>query len=381
MATSGLNCKPQGVKMGLNLLIEVSGTAEDRARLYGQLAAAQIKRGVAHYSEQLEANGISSDRLDELVALYLPLIEDFDPGYVVEMRQIAAGANVRFSEVVLINARTEILKIASDRGSAARLAFKDPDGCTAVVVGPTASASGELIHAHNWDWKLECVETSVVLRVRRDDGPDYLTFTEAGALARFGLNESGLAISANYLECDRDYQQVGVPLALIRRKVLDQTHTALAVGAIINTPKSGSNNIVLTDREGMALDFECAPDETFLVEPRDGLLVHANHWLSVPAQVKLRDTGGLAFPCSFQRQARATALLEKKVGHITIDDVRGVLLDDYGSPWSLCRPPRPSQFSNLSATVASLIMEPAHGRIAVAIAPARNPEFTSYSLD
>jgi len=32
------------------------------------------------------------------------------------------------------------------------------------------------------DWKRECAETAVVLKVRRDDGPDLMTFTEAGAL-------------------------------------------------------------------------------------------------------------------------------------------------------------------------------------------------------
>jgi len=43
------------------------------------------------------------------------------------------------------------------------------------------------------------------------DGPDLMTFTEAGALGRCGFNAVGIAITANYLECDRDYRQVGVP--------------------------------------------------------------------------------------------------------------------------------------------------------------------------
>ena len=43
---------------------------------------------------------------------------------------------------------------------------------------------------------------------------------------------AGIAITANYLECDRDYRQVGVPLALIRRKVLEQEHLALAMRAV-----------------------------------------------------------------------------------------------------------------------------------------------------
>ena len=41
--------------------------------------------------------------------------------------------------------------------------------------------------------------------LRRDDGPDLLTFTEAGALGRSGFNAAGIAITANYLRSDRDY--------------------------------------------------------------------------------------------------------------------------------------------------------------------------------
>ena len=38
-----------------------------------------------------------------------------------------------------------------------------------------------------------------VLRIRRDDGPDVLTFTEAGGLARSGLNSAGIGLPASSL--------------------------------------------------------------------------------------------------------------------------------------------------------------------------------------
>lgn len=360
--------------------IDVSGLPEARAHAYGAQAADRIRRGIEHYSEQLSAFGVDFARLDTLVARYLPIVEAFDETYVAEMHAIARGAEVSFSEIMLINARTELLKIAADPEMESRFKAEVPDGCTAIVAGPPATLDGGVIHAHNWDWKAECAETSVVLRVRRDDGPDYLTFTEAGALGRFGLNSVGLATAGNYLECERDYRDLGVPLSLIRRKILDQAHMAKAVEAVC-TRKSASNNIVLSDRDGMILDFECAPDEMFHVPAANGLLVHANHWLSPAAQVKLRNTDARAFPCSYQRQVRAETLLGPKHGSITVEDVREVLLDSYGAPWSICRPPRPSAFTNLSATVASLIMDPAAGTMELAMLPALIPEFTRYNLN
>jgi len=43
----------------------------------------------------------------------------------------------------------------------------------------------------------------------RRSRPAHLT--EAGGLARSGFNSAGVAITANYLESDRDYRQLGVP--------------------------------------------------------------------------------------------------------------------------------------------------------------------------
>ena len=42
---------------------------------------------------------------------------------------------------------------------------------------------------------------------------NILTFAEAGGLARSGFNAAGIAITANYLESDRDYRTIGVPPA------------------------------------------------------------------------------------------------------------------------------------------------------------------------
>ena len=153
--------------------------------------------------------------LPPLIHRFIPEIETFGAHYLEEMRGLAEGARLPLDDIVLINCRTEIVAMA-------RLHEPKPDGCTGLVVMPERSSTGELIHAQNWDWLAECADTAIVLAIRRDDGPDILTFTEAGGLARSGFNANGIAISANYLESDRDYKQSGIPLPLIRRKVLEQ---------------------------------------------------------------------------------------------------------------------------------------------------------------
>ena len=363
--------------------IDLSGLPEARGRAYGLQAAERIRLGIGHYGAQLRKLELSTDDVRILVRDYLPIIERFDEAYIVEMRGIAEGAEVAFEDVVLLNARTEILKLAARPDLRARLAAEpdEPDGCTGVVALPGATAGGGVIHAQNWDWKAECAETAVVLRIRREDGPDILTFTEAGALARSGLNSAGIALTANYLESDRDYRTVAVPLALIRRKVLEQKHVAQAMHAVYCTPKSASNNVMISHSGGIALDFECAPDETFLVHPAAGLLVHANHWQSPVALAKLRDTGIASTPDSLYRDMRVRDLLTRDLGGITVEHVKAALFDDFESPWSVCRPPRLNTAHNLSATVAMIVMQPDAGIMDVAMLPALDRRFTRYSLD
>jgi isopenicillin-N N-acyltransferase-like protein len=364
-------------------LVEVSGTPIERGRQYGEQARERVRRGIEHYSEQLAAKSLTWDDIRQLAMQFEPMIVSFDPNYTEEMKGIAEGAAVDYVGIMMLNARTEILKLGERQAEARGLTEEDedPEGCTGVVALPSACAEGQLIHAQNWDWKAECTETTVVLKVRQKDGPDYLTFTEAGALARSGMNSAGISITANYLESDRDYRISGVPLALIRRKVLEQSLVGRAMHVVYTTTKSCSNNMMVAHCGGVAIDFECAPDETFQVLPRDGLMVHANHFQSPVALAKLREKGVNNMPDSLYRDIRVDGLLRPALGRISRNDVVNALLDDYQTPWSVCRPPRPSMVNNLTATVATIVMEPEAGRMAVAMLPALCPEFTSYSLD
>lgn len=363
-------------------IIEISGTPMERGYSYGRQLGTRIRASIAHYKRQASDLSLCDRGIARVVQRYLPLVESFGAHYVEEMRGIAAGADVSFDDIFLLNARTEVLKIAMKPELQERFAHGDPpDGCTSVTVTPEASLNGQLIHAQNWDWKEECARTGVVIRVRRDDGPDFLAFTEAGMLARSGLNAAGVAVTGNNLESDRDYTRIGIPLPFIRRKVLESEYVAHAVHAVYATPKSGSNNMAVSHRDGFVVNFECAPDETFCMEPEGGLLVHSNHWLSPIALGKLKDTGVALSPCTLYRHRRVRELLRSHVGSITPENVKSALLDNFQSPWSVCRPPREDLGRpTRSATVATIVMQPSLGVMEIANLPALRPEFTRYTL-
>lgn len=361
--------------------IDISGAPLERGRQYGEAARERIVLGVRHYAEQLARNGLDRAGLADLARGFLPRIDAFDPDFTAEMRGIAQGAGVDLGDIVLLNARTEILQLAERQARTKLLPEDEADGCTGLFLLPGATADGRLIHAQNWDWKAECAETSAVVRIApHGDEPEILTFVEAGQLARSGMNAAGIAITANYLESDRDYRQPGVPLALIRRKVLKQKYLSRALRVVYVTPKSASNNMMVSHCGGFGVDIECAPDESFLLYPEEGLLVHANHWRSPVALSKLRDTGIAATPDSIYRDQRVEGLVRPSLGQATVDTVKAALADGFQSPYSVCRPPRPGDGGNLSATVATVVMVPESGTLEVALLPALGADYRRFSF-
>jgi isopenicillin-N N-acyltransferase-like protein len=362
-------------------LIDLAGSPRERGRTHGKAAADRLKRGAKMYAGSLLKSGVDWKELERRAEAMVPTIEQFDPAYVEEMRGIAEGAGEPFAAVMLMNARTEMVAAARQQKAAQHF----PDGCTAALALPEASADGVLLHGQNWDWRAECAETGVVLRIRRDDGPDILTFTEAGGLARSGLNSAGLGLTANALECDRDYQRgAGVPLPFIRRKVLEAAFLAQAVQTIVSTPKPGSNHMAVSqataDGEAEAFGFECAPDDTFWIAPDRGLYVHANHWISEAARTKVKDTGLAETPDSIYRDKRVRDQLGPKRGKLTLEDLRSAFFDSWGTPYSVCRPPRVNSRGVMTATTAMILMRPGEGHLEACPMPALNRTFTTYSL-
>ncbi|MAB02271.1 MAG: acyl-CoA--6-aminopenicillanic acid acyltransferase [Rhodobacteraceae bacterium] len=360
-------------------LIEISGPPMERGFQYGEQAKEKINFSIELYSKSLRDLGLKKDEILNLAKDFLPSIKDWAPDLIDEMRGIAKGASVKLEEIILINARTEILQLAERKSN-----FEDTysDGCTGAFIMPKLSETGEVIHGQNWDWKEECIDNSIVVRILRDNGPDVLTFTEAGGVARSGLNSNGISITANYLKCDRDYANLGIPLPFIRRKALECRHYSDAIRIVAITQKSGANNMILGSSEGMGINFECAPDESFAILPDDdGLIVHANHWQHIAALSKLKDTGISWSPDSFYRDYKVREKLLAKKKTLTVDDLKEAFYDDFGAPFSVCIPPYQNTETDPGATVAMIIMQPSSGIMEISPFPAINKRSEKYYLD
>lgn len=359
-------------------LIELSGPPHARGVAYGRAAAERVRRSLVLYRGELSRRGVSAGQIEALARDFLPRVEGYDPAYLEEMRGIAEGAGVSVEDIVFINCRTEMM-FGARAMIDARTAKND--GCTAVIVLPEASADGALIHAHNWDWREECVDTGVVLKIRRGAGPDMLVFVEAGGLARHGLNAAGISVTGNYLACDRDFRTGGgTPLALVRRKLLEAGNLAAAMRTAWGPPRACSTNVMLGDARGEAVNLEMAPDDIFWITPVDGVLVHANHWISGAALANLRDTGIAITVDTIYRQRRVETAVRRLGAKATVEGVKEALADTYGWPDSVLRPPKPAPFDAMSATVCTTVMRPAAGEMQIARKPWIERRFQAYTL-
>jgi isopenicillin-N N-acyltransferase like protein len=305
-------------------------------------------------------------------------IAAFRPACLDEMRGIAAGAGLDLPDVLAINVRTEVMYAAKARQAplAARVR-KLPAECSAFAVVPTRGApQTATLVGQNWDWLLHSAQTLVVLEVRQDDGPDFVTVVEAGLLAKAGLNAAGLALVTNALVTDADTGLPGLPYHVLLRAILDCTTVTEALEVLQAGLRSSSANYLIAHASGAALNVEAAPGDFTRLYPQfpdQGLLLHTNHFLA-PHLSPVQDVSLWAMPDSAVRLQRLRAAASNTA---TLEDFRTLLADHADYPHSICSHPDPDHHPlEQGTTIASILMDPAARRIWLA---AGNPCQTPYA--
>jgi isopenicillin-N N-acyltransferase like protein len=354
--------------------IEVSGTARNVGLQYGRKAGGRIHRTIETYRRVFAEKGVEWTLARAAAARFAARIETAYPRIADEMRALAEGAEAPFEDIVAINARSELLHGSFGKP---REDADDVEGCTGAVALPPATREGHMIHAQNWDWRDESVESSIVLKIVPDVGPSMLLFSEAGVMASVGLNNAGLALTTNHLESGQDGKREGLPNPVVRRQVLAQCALGPAIETVLKAERGSSINFLISHREGEAIDLEATPDEVFWATPEDDLLVHANHFISTPARIGVRDRGIFTSADSLYRDSRIRRYLMRDRGRITLSTLQAAFQDRFGAPRAVCRSPMPGK---TSATVATIIMDTTAQIMWVAPRPYGPHKFTEYRL-
>lgn len=362
-------------------MIRLAGGALERGVQHGRQAADRIALALDVYRGEFARKGVAWEEALALASEFLIHMRAYDAELVTELEGIAQGARQALPAIVIINARTEIMYWKAGKQQAAE-PLVGADECTSAVATPEATADQRMLHAMNWDWQVDCADLIVVLNIAANaDSPAILTSVEAGQLARHGFNDAGIAITINGLHSSQDYGRFGIPSPMIRRRMLMSTRLAQAMYVLNNAPRAFSHYAAVSHAGGEAFGIEATPDDLFVLSPQNGILVHANHFQSPIAQVKLVDLNIARLPETLYRERRVTRLLESAKRSITIDTLKAALADSYGSPDAVCRSPSQRPGGMVTGTVYTLVMDAGAKSMLLAPQPYLGARYTEYRLD
>jgi isopenicillin-N N-acyltransferase-like protein len=287
--------------------------------------------------------------------------ERYLPDAMEELRGVAEGAGVAVEQVMLINTRNQL-------GAAA-----PPEGCTAVLVEPHASASGVGRVAQNWDNDPATDAFSVILTRRPTGKPAFMTFTRPGEVAYLGLSAAGTAIALNAMPGPQ--RLTGVPWYFLLRAIYEAANLEAAVKEIKRAERAIPANALLITAEGGA-DIEITLDAVRVLRPdARGILVHTNHCLHSDLAAVNSEYAAEIYGQSFPRKARAEQILESEGRPVTRDHVKQLLSDHEGYPTSICRHPNSDPVTGWQRSVVSVVLEPAVGRMHLTRGnPCENPD-------
>ncbi|MEU5397720.1 C45 family peptidase [Streptomyces sp. NPDC005963] len=248
----------------------------DRERR-GLAVGAAVRRGVhtavAGYDALFAAVGVEPSDLRAHGERALAAIEGWAPGLHRELMAVAAGSEVPPWRIGMLNARTEILATVG--------ATAEGECSTAVYVGDPGAPHT----IQTWDWHREFAASRTLVHFpSAGGGRTVSTFTEAGILAKIGVNSSGLGVHFNILSHRTDGTGIGVPVHAVARRVLEEaTSIAEARDIAASAPVSASTVLTVVTHGGRESDAACielCPAGTAVVRPdRDGVLLHTNHFL------------------------------------------------------------------------------------------------------
>jgi isopenicillin-N N-acyltransferase-like protein len=340
-------------------------SAGERGRAFGAALAPAIAVTVRTYRRLLAevADLTPGDMRARGAALEGSLGERW-PELVEELDGMAAGAGQDLRDLIAVNARTELL---AGTGRAE---------CS--VIGSLRGSDVSV--AQTWDWHPDLAPARVVWTVNFPDGAWFSTATEAGILAKLGLNSHGLACALNFLACSADGGTDGVPIHLLLRLLLERAKDASqAIELLCGERTSASSAVTVAYAAGLdaeLLAVELSPGGATVVRPdAHGWLIHTNHFLSPPARGVDREP--LAGPGSHLRRDRLSALvrdgvapLEALGSHLPAQEpVCRHTEFDAGAPWE-----------DRLATLLTIEIDPGAHKFNLAAGPACSAPFVPIPL-
>src|SRR5437879_10397534 len=183
-------------------ILSLKGSTYQKGRKHGNQARPEIENNLEAYHRHFNnVHEISQELAISRAAKFLEVINRVSPEYAETMKGVADGSAQDILDITALNVRYELMY--SQFSKIGLKPLPKTFGCTAFATLPTTVENGHLIMAQNWDWIPQV--KGLFLKERNENGPDVLSFTEAGAVGgKIGLNSEGLGLLINGIVSSKD---------------------------------------------------------------------------------------------------------------------------------------------------------------------------------
>jgi isopenicillin-N N-acyltransferase like protein len=235
---------------------------------FGAAWQEEIRRTGMSYVDLFAAHGLPLEQVREYGAAALAATRDWAPAIAEEIDGVAVGAGLDPWLLGALNGRTEILAAAAVGGEGE---------CSTSVALPGGGVAPRTVQT--WDWHDTLAHVMVLRAIDVRPGWRVCTFTEFGITGKIGVNSAGLGLHFNVLRHATDGTDIGVPVHVVARRILDEASTVDEAAAIARSARLSASSVLTVVTADAAACLELSPAGVAELPPIDGKLVHTNHFL------------------------------------------------------------------------------------------------------
>jgi isopenicillin-N N-acyltransferase-like protein len=323
-------------------VLSLKGSPYQIGYKHGKKARPEIEHNLEVYFRRFKSETeLSHDVAISRAAKFLEAISRVNPEYSETMKGVAAGSGQEILDITALNVRYELMY--SQFSKIGLKPVPKTFGCTAFAALPTAVDNGHLIMAQNWDWIPEV--KGLFLKVKSENAPEVLSFTEAGVVGgKIGLNSEGVGLLINGIVSSKDdWARLMKPFHVRCWEILRSKTLGSAVKIIAEGQRNCSANFILGQQRklgsGKVVDIESAPEAVCELEPDRGAVAHTNHF-SNPKILGVKQVLDEERLSTLQRYRRIQKLLDGTVRagqKLDLNMAQSMLRDHHGKPESVCR--------------------------------------------
>ena len=333
---------------------------------HGEQAQRQIRQHIDYICSSLK---LTKPQVQHRAMQFESLFQQYSPHLIEELRGLAEGAGIAYAESLAVNIR-------------GALTMSNDGGCTAFAITKSGTRDQQVLIGQNSDQLPATLPLGYVLHVKPTDKPESLMWTFGGMIGYHGINSLGVGHFANDLG-GGPAARFGMPHYPPKRLILECSTMVEIKRLLQRTSFWASGNYVLCDGHGEILDIEATPDGQETIDDSGrGFICHSNHFLSpkYATQINFQNSA----KDSFTRLERINQLISQSFGTITVDNCKSILRDQHNSPCGICRTAQTdhpeANWVTAGITVASIVAEPARGRLHIACGNDPSAPYVEYDM-